>query len=1035
MKSMKKIDKHLRNAFLMVFFLSWSCFSTFAQSKTIQGKVIDDKGEALIGVSILEKGTANGTITDEKGGFTLRVSNPNPVILFSFVGFLTKEVTLGNQTSIEVVLQSDVKVLGEIVVVGYGTQEKKDVTGAVASVAAKDISKVPVSGLDQALQGQIAGLQISQSNGAPGGNTNILIRGIGSISGGNEPLFVIDGYPVTNSGVGNPLNSINPNDIESIDVLKDASSTAIYGSRGSNGVVMVTTKRGKAGKTRIELDAYTGFQQVAKKLKLMNSQEFAQFVIDGRNNGYIDNNPTRSITDPNSARPNSFQIPTILRGDISQLPTYDWQDAIFRTAPIQNYQVSASGGNENLRYAISGGYFNQQGIVINTGLERYSFRANLDGKLAPKLNVGVTLLPSFTIQNEVAAIGHSNDAVVQAAIAIPPYIPIYQPDGSYTVTYLPTEGDIAYPNAVQLANELTVRGTQFRFFGNAFAEYEILKNLKFRATIGTDLNYVKNRRFQPSSINPTNIQTNAQAVNREFTNWLNENTLTYTKKVDNHSVDAVLGFTAQKAYTNIFNASANRFPDNLLDNINGGLIASGGEDITIHNMISYLARVNYGYKEKYLITATIRRDGSSRFGANNRWGTFPSFSVGWRVSEEAFMKNVKFMTDLKLRASYGLTGNNDIGDYRAIGLLQNLNYAIGNALISGVGRSSFTNPLLGWESMKQLDVGIDFSLFNSRLSITADYYDKRNTDMLFSIQTPSATGLTGAVVNLGAVQNKGIEFSFTSRNLVNVFKWSTNFNITFNQNKVLAMSSDAERIFSGALGRPAYAVTQVGDPIGSFFGRRFVSVFQTNDEATAYGKQPTARAGDFKWEDINNDGRIDDNDRAVIGSPHPDFFFGFNNNFAWKNFTLDIMVNGMVGQEIFNQTFSINNSGVQNQLQEVATGRFVSPEQPGNGRYGRAIRGGRNNNVIFSDAFLFDGSFVRIRNVTLAYNLPTTLMNRWKMNSVRLYSTITNLFTFTKYNGFDPEVSGSGDDLRAAGLDFGTYPQARTFIFGVNLSF
>ncbi|MCU0451651.1 MAG: TonB-dependent receptor, partial [Bernardetiaceae bacterium] len=952
-----------------------------------------------------------------------------------FVGMMTKEVTVGTQTVVDVALDPDVKTIGEVVVVGYGTQEKKEITGAIASVGTKEITKVPVPGLDQALQGQVAGLQISQSNGAPGGNTNILIRGIGSISGGNEPLFVIDGYPVTNSGIGNPLNTINPNDIETIDVLKDASATAIYGSRGSNGVIMITTKRGKAGKTRIEVDVYTGLQQVTKKLKLMNAQEFAQFVIDGRNNGYLDNNPTASITDPNSRRGNSFQIPTILQGDLAQLPNYDWQDAIFRTAPIQNYQISASGGNENFRYAVSGGYFNQQGIVISSGLERYSFRANLDGKLSKKMSFGITMLPSFTIQDDVEAIGHSNDAVVQAAIAMPPYLPIYQPDGSYTITNQPTEGDIAYPHPVQLANELLLTGTQFRFFGNAYAEYEILKDLKLRATIGTDLNYAKSRRFQPSTINPANIQTNAQATNNESNNWLNENTLTYRKVLGGHALDVVAGFTAQKAYTNILNASANRFPDNLLTNINGGLVASGGENITIHNMISYLGRVNYAYKDKYLLTATIRRDGSSRFGSANQWGTFPSFSVGWRVSEEPFMKNVKFMTDLKLRASYGLTGNNAIGDYRAIGQLANLNYNLGNALISGVGRSSFTNPILGWESMVQTDIGVDFALFNSRLSVVADYYDKRNTDMLFVIQTPAATGLTGALVNLGEVQNRGVELSLVSRNLVKEFQWTTNFNITFNQNKVLAMSNEAERIFSAALGRPAYAVTQVGDPIGSFFGRRFLGVFRTNEEATAYGKQPVARAGDFKWEDVNNDGRIDDNDRVVLGSPHPRYFLGLTNSFSWKGFSLDIMMNGMFGQKIFNQTFSINNSGVQNQLQEVFEGRFVSPEQPGNGRYGRSIRGGRNNNVVLSDAFIFDGSFLRVRNVTLAYNLPATLTNRWKMNTVRVYTTATNLFTFTNYNGFDPEVSGSGDDVRAAGLDFGTYPQARTFTLGVSASF
>ncbi|WP_128546987.1 SusC/RagA family TonB-linked outer membrane protein [Larkinella soli] len=1004
-------------------------------SATVSGRVTDENAQTLPGVNVTVKGTQTGTTTSAEGVYRLNVPAGRTVLVISYVGYLTREVAIDGRSTLDVQLQPDNKTLGEVVVVGYGTQEKKDLTGAIASVGAKDIQKLPVSGVDQALQGQVAGLQISQSNGAPGANTSILIRGIGSISGGNEPLFVIDGYPVTNSGIGNPLNTINPNDIESVDVLKDASSTAIYGSRGSNGVIMITTRRGKAGKTRIEVDAYTGFQEVAKKLDLMNTREFAQFVIDGRNNGYLDNVAGANISDPNSKRPNSYQIPSVLLGDLSRLPDTDWQDAIFRQAPIRNYQIAASGGNENLRYSVSGGYFNQKGIIISSGLERYTFRVNLDARLSDKFNVGITMLPSFTRQDDVSAIGHSGGAVVQSALSLPPYLPVYNADGSYTVTNQPTEGNISYPHPVQLARELTIEGTQFRFFGNAYAEYALLKDLKFRVTLGTDLNYSKNRRFQPNTIDPTTILTNASATNSEATNWLNENTFTYKKRFGDHALDAVAGFTAQKAYANSMNAQATKFPDNLIDNINGGIVNAGGESITVHTMLSYLARVNYGYKDRYLLTATLRRDGSSRFGADNRWGTFPSASVGWRVSEEPFLKGLRFLSDLKLRASYGLTGNNAIGDYRAIGLLRDANYVIGNALTPGLARSTFTNGLLGWESMKQLDLGIDLALFNNRLSITADYYDKRNTDMLFNIQTPSATGLTSAIVNLGEVQNRGVELSLTTRNTTGAFKWTTGFNLTANRNRVLSMSTEAERIFSTAAGRANYAVTQAGDPIGSFFGRRTLGVFQTDEEATAYGKQPFAKAGDFKWADLNNDGRVDDNDREVIGSPHPNLFFGFNNNFSYRGFTLDVLTNGMVGQEIFDATFMINNAGVQNQLREVYENRYVSPAQPGNGVYGRSIRGSRNNNNVFSTSYLFDGSFWRIRNVSLSYTLPGSLTNRLKMNGIRVYATATNLFTITKYHGYDPEVSNSGDDLRAAGLDFGTYPQARTYTFGLNLTF
>lgn len=1022
----------LRGALLVLVSLG----HLLAQSgTTVSGRVSDENGKGVPGVNVKAKATNVGATTNAEGTYRLALPAGTTALVFSFVGYQTQEVAIGNRATLDVSLTPEASSLSEVVVVGYGTQQKKDLTGAISSVNAKDITKLPVSGVDQALQGQVAGLQISQSNGAPGGNTSILIRGIGSISGGNEPLFVIDGYPVTNSGIGNPLNTINPNDIESIDVLKDASATAIYGSRGSNGVIIITTKRGKAGKTRIEIDAYTGFQQVAKKLDLLDTKDFAQFIIDGRNNGYLDNVATGKITDANSVRPNSYQIPSILQGDVSQLPNTDWQDLIFRSAPIRNLQVSASGGTENLRYAISGGYFSQKGIIISSGLERYSFRMNLDGKLSDKLTVGITMLPSFNKLDDVSAIGHSGGAAVQAAVSLPPYISPYDANGNYTVLYQPTEGDVSYPHPVQLANELQLSGTQFRLFGNAYAEYAITNALKFRTTAGTDLNYSKNRRFDPNTYNPVSVLTNGSATNAEATNWLTENTLSYKKRFGSHSVDAIAGFTAQKAFTSSVNAQATKFPDNLVENINGGTVSAGGEAITVHTLLSYLARVNYSFKDKYLVTATMRRDGSSRFGSDNRWGTFPSASLGWRVSEEGFMKGIRAISDLKLRASYGLTGNNAIGEYRAIGQLRDANYVIGNGLAPGLGRSSFTNSLLGWESMKQLDLGLDFNLLNNRIAITADYYDKRNTDMLFSIQTPSATGLTSALVNLGEVQNRGFEVAITSRNTVGAFKWTTNFNITFNKNKVLAMSAETEKIFSTAQGRAAYAVTQVGDPIGSFYGRRVTGVFLTNEEATAYGKQPFARAGDFKWEDLNNDGKIDDNDRTVIGSPHPDFFFGFNNTFSYKGFSLDILTNGMAGQKIFNATFSVNNSGVQNQLQDVFDNRFVSATQPGNGQYARSIRGSRNNNNAFSDAYLFDGSFWRIRNVSLGYSLPPALLDRLHVGSVRIYATATNLFTLTKYNGFDPEVSGSGDDLRAAGLDFGTYPQARTLTFGVNLGF
>ncbi|MBC8155731.1 MAG: TonB-dependent receptor [Bacteroidetes bacterium] len=1021
-------------------FISLFVGTAFAQStQTVSGRVTDEMGQALPGVTVLLKNTSNGTNTSAEGTYRLSVPAGNATLVVSYVGYLSQEIPVDNRSVIDIKLTPGDKTLSEVVVVGYGTQQKKDLTGAISSVQAKDIVKVPVSGLDQALQGQVAGLQISSSSGAPGGNTNILIRGVGSISGGNEPLFVIDGFPVSGAGIGNPLNTINPNDIESIDVLKDASATAIYGSRGSNGVIIVTTKRGKSGKARIEVDAYTGFQQVGRTIEMMNAQEFAQFTIDGRNNGYLDNVATGKITDPNSVRPATFRIPVDLQNPAALGEGTDWQNTIFRNAPISNYQVSASGGSEAVRYAISAGYFSQQGIILNSNLNRYSFRANVDGKVSDRLSIGAMLSPSYTTQKNVPFSGHYGGfGMIQSATGMPPHIPVYNPDGSYGNTIPPPEASVAIQNPVKIANEYQNPSAQFRLLGNAHAEYAILPELRFRVAVGADLNYFSSRVWVPSTLStsaPIGIAS-ATASKAENVNWLNENTLTYQKTVGRHALNVVGGFTAQKEVGDLMTASAIGFPDNLVENINGGTVNAGTQNIQEYTILSLLGRASYTFNDRYLITATLRRDGSSRFGEANRWGTFPSASVGWRVSEEAFLKNVRAISELKLRASYGLTGNNAIGNYRAIGQLANANYVTGDALTPGLARSSFSNGQLGWESMKQLDLGLDLSLFDNRIGLTADYYDKRNTDMLFNISVPGATGLTNAVVNLGEVQNRGVELALTTRNTVGAFRWNTNANITFNRNKVLAMSTDAEQIFSTANGQVANThVTQVGYPIGVFFGRRQLGIFQTSAEVAEYKAQPLAKPGDVKWKDVDGNGVINDNDREVIGTPHPKYFFGFNNTFSYKNLSLDISTNGMVGFQIYDGTFMINNAGVQNNTKYVYDNRWISAEQPGDGRFGRSIRGGRNTNTAYSSQYLFEGSYLRIRTVTLSYSLPVPLARKLRVQGVRVYATGANLFTFTGYRGYDPEVSVSNDNLLASRSDFGTYPIARSYTVGLNLSF
>ncbi|RRA98079.1 SusC/RagA family TonB-linked outer membrane protein [Larkinella rosea] len=1015
---------------------------------TVTGQVSDEIGQPLPGVTVLVKNPAtadrnNGTTTDAKGAYRLAVPAGSATLVVSYLGYTSQEIAINNRSVIDVQLAPDTKALNEVVVIGYGTQQKKDLTGAVASVTAKDIQRLPVSGLDQALQGQVPGLQISSTSGAPGGNTNILVRGIGSVSGGNEPLFVVDGFPINNSGVGNPLNTINPGDIESIEILKDASATAIYGSRGSNGVVIVSTKRGKSGKAQITVDAYTGVQEPARLLKMMNSRQFAEFVIEGHNNGWLDNGgPTAKITDPNSVRSTSYRIPEEWQ-NLNNLPAIDtdWQKVIFRTAPIQNYQISAVGGNDKLRYSMSGGYFNQKGILISSGFQRYSARINLDGQLSPRLKVSMNLAPTYTATDNVPSTGHYGDFnVVAEALSMPPLIPVYNPDGTYGNTNALTNvGMGAIPNPVQTGNEYKSANSQFRVLGNLFGEYEIMSGLKLKVSVGTDFNYYTTNTFKPSTLSSSASVSPATAsiVNTSDVNWLNENTINYRRTFGAHAIDALAGFTIQKSTTTETTTRATNFADDLLQNINGGQITGGGYSIGQWSLFSYLGRVNYAYNDRYLVTATIRADGSSRFGSANRWGTFPSFSVGWRLSEEPFLKDLKLFDDFKIRAGYGFSGNNAIGNYRYLGLLSATNYVLGNTQVPGLSQNSFTNNNLGWETSKQVDIGLDLAFFNGRLQFTGDYYNRRNTDMLLNKAIPSVTGYTSAWVNIGELENKGVELALSGKPLATRdFQWTSSFNITFNRNKVLRLGTDGEQLFSDG-GRGDVSITQVGQPIGSFYGHQVEGIFMTQEQLSSHAKQTGAKLGDFMYKDIDGNGVISDADRTILGNPQARAFYGFNNTFTYKNWSLNILMNGVQGKDVFwaGAVFVRGYHGVQNNLAEVIDNYYKSPDQPGDGNSPRIIRGALNNNLRYSSFFNFDGSYLRIRNVTLNYNLPSNLAKRIGMQGGRIYLTSNNLYTFTKYPGYDPEISNSGDNMLASGIDYLGYPPARSYTLGLSLTF
>ncbi|WP_052732372.1 SusC/RagA family TonB-linked outer membrane protein [Hymenobacter terrenus] len=1016
-----------------------------AQStQAVSGRVVDEKGQALPGVTVLVKNTSNGTTTGADGSYTLSITSGNPTLVISYIGYLSQEIPVNGRTEINVNLAVGDQALEEVVVVGYGTQQRKDLTGAVSSVKSEEIARVPVSSADQALQGQVAGVQIANTSGEPGGSPNIRIRGVSSISGGVQPLVVIDGFPVNNADGTNPLNAIDPRDIESIDVLKDASATAIYGSRGSNGVIIVTTKRGKLGKTKVNVDVYGGVQQVAKTIDMMNPEQFAQFTIDARNNGYLDNFPTANINDTNAMRrtragndnyaiPPVYANPSALRGSGT-----DWQKEIFRVAPITNYKVTLGGGTDALKYSVSAGYFDQQGVVLNTYLRRFNFKANLDSRVSDKVKIGISLIPTYSEQKRLNTADHyASYGIIQAAMAYSPAAVPRDSVGNFGYNI----GDLDVKNPLRIADEYKNTNDNFRILANSYLEYDITSDLKLRTTIGGDYFNNQSRLWIPSSLAGGSNYTapaSARANNQINTSWLNENTLSYRRAFsEDHRIDAVIGATFQRFYTNQLSTSAANFANDQVQNVNGGNVNAGGEIINRDALTSFLARVNYTLFRRFLFTGTVRTDGSSKFSPEGtyQWGTFPSGSFAYRLTEESFMKALPAITDLKFRVGYGLTGNNSIGNYRFLALLAPSNYIFGEENVRGLSPSTFQNDRLSWESLEQVNLGLDVALFKNRVTLTADYYNRVNKDMLFNIQTPAATGLTTATLNLGSVRNRGVELTVATQNVVSKsFTWNSNFNISYNENKVLSMSTDAEKIFANG-SRGITNVTQVGGPVGGFYGRRALGVFQTDQEAAEYGKQPFARAGDVKWADVNENGIVDDDDRVALGNPLPKYTLGINNTFTYQAFSLDIFTNAVLGNKLYNGLFAFNNSGVQNNATYIEERRWRSPEEPGDGRWGRAIRAGRNNNTAFSDLYLFDASFWRIRNVSLNYSVPNSFAKRFGMQAVRINVTGTNLYTFSDYPGYDPEVGATGNNQRAAGTDNGTFPIARTVTVGLNATF
>ncbi|MCD8178477.1 MAG: TonB-dependent receptor [Tannerellaceae bacterium] len=1009
--------------------------------KTITGKIIDAHGEAVIGANVMEKDTHNGTISDFDGQFTLQVPD-EAFIRISYIGYLPREIPVKGRTNFSIVLQEDKQTLEDVVVVGYGTLKKIDLTGSVSTINQQMISNVQAATLDQKMIGQVAGVQIQQLSGAPGAGTSVKIRGSGSLGAGNEPLYVIDGMPYssTMNQQTNPLLFINPDDIETITILKDASSTTIYGSRGANGVIMVTTKKGTAGKTQINYSMNVGFQQVPQKGRpqMLNQRQFAELQRDR-----ID----LAVRKQENREPTPEDYPEEYR-DLESLTGKgtDWYDMLLQTALKQEHTVSISHGSEDTRTFFSPGYMNQEGVIRHTGLERYSAKLNVDNQFG-KVLINASLQPVY-INQKIANTNSGRSDVIGIALWANPVLSPYDEKGNL-IEYL-TSPQNRYHTAWGFVNPLymlenTIRTQQeVRNLGSSFVEWEIIDGLKVKTSINTIFAGSRSTRYTPGSVGgennpPSGLGKSSNYQEHSF-NWLWETTLNYQKRFKSHSINALVGYSRQRHTGKGMSIDAGPYPNDLIETINAAQeISSWDESVGKWSMISYIGRLNYSFRDKYLFTATFRSDGSSRFGVNNRFAFFPSFAGGWRISEENFLKENKYISNLKLRVSYGKSGNNNIGNYQHLPTIISGSYVFNNTEVSApyVGLS---NPYLGWEESGQIDLDIDLSLFQNRLALIVDLYNRKSNNMLINDVIPTITGFSSQIANKGSVRNRGLEIDLSGSPVRSTFVWEAGVSISFNRNKVLSTNANNDRILSGNVDGRSSHITEVGKPIGQFF--RFVSdgIYTAEDLANPdVAKYPTAYEGAVKYLDLDGDGTITEIlDYTAIGNPHPDFIFGIRNSFYYKNFDLSIIANGQYGGKVVNglRMSTDNLQGFFNVGAEWAN-RWRSPENPGDGIHAGVVAQTPSLGHRLNSLWIEDATYLRIANITFGYTIPQQLVRKTKfISQVRASCSIQNVATFTGYSGANPESKQNGiDNTLAPGLDMTSYPLARTVTFSLQIGF
>jgi TonB-dependent starch-binding outer membrane protein SusC len=984
----------------------------YAQTLTIKGKVTSEKDEPLPGVNIIIKGTVKGAVTDVNGLFSIDGVDSKTVLVFSFIGFNTEEVTVGNSTNLSVSLLPDIKSLSEVVVVGYGTQRKTEITGSIASIKAEELVQTPVSNVAQGIQARVAGVQITQNSSAPGGNISVRVRGINSISGSSEPLYVIDGIQISNSGGINevsPLSTINPNDIESIEILKDASSTAIYGSRGANGVVLITTKRGKSGATRVAFESYYGTQQITKKINMLDAAGFAA----------LENEIYRTAVYPD---------PASLGAGVN------WQDLVYRDAPIQSHQVTVTGGNEKTQLSLSANYFDQDGIAINSDFQRSSLRFTLDHRLNDRFKIGTSLLGSYSLNNVIPTGVSSIDgpattgSMVGAALGAPPTLQPYDAFGA--IFPFGNQFNSRYREVVNPLGIAAVlnRTAIFRTLGNVYAEAKIIEGLTYRASFNIDFQSQLNDFYSPRFIvNTSDLNANSGTGaknNRRFTRVLHESILTYTKTFnDIHSLKLTGVFATQADLENRNSASGSGFPSD--ETTNERLDLAVNRSISSFRfkgrLDSYMGRVNYGFKDKYFVDVTARVDGADVFGANNKYGFFPAVGAAWRITEEPFMKNLTWLSDLKLRGSYGSTGNaGAIENYKSLSLSgPGSNYQFNHVYAVGISPIGIPNPDLRWERSIQSNVGLDIGLLNNRLNFVVDGYSKRTEDLLFDQPLPLSSGYSTYTTNFATIVNRGLEFAANAVLSEGDFKWNVSANITFNRNEVESVGS-----FNEILQPNNISTIGVGRPLGVFKTYVFDGIYQTG-ETILPGSG--SRVGGTRVKDINGDNQITSADLVFTGDPNPDFIYGFSTNASFKGFDLSVFFAGSQGNDIYNLSrYSFENPLGQRNVVAEAVNRW-SPTNANN-EFVSGFQGGR---LPITDRFVEDGSFLRCKNITLGYRVPTIK----GINSLRVYVSANNLFTITNYTGYDPEVNTFGGSNTQLGVDNLVYPNSRSFLGGIQLAF